>query len=357
MSNKLDLNDVEDLKLSSQYLDLLSERVNGRAIACSDDWFASCENLVKSGRGVFEPATFVSTGQVMDGWESRRSFARHYRRAAGAEQRDWCVLRMGLAGRIRYFDIDTNHFRGNAPERVMVEATKLDGELDGEPDENTVWTTLLESHAVDAHSQNVFSCDNSDTWTHLKLSMFPDGGIARFRAYGEVVPNPKHYVDGELIDLASVAIGARGVAASDMFYSSPQNLTLPNRGVNMGDGWETKRRRDKDNDWAIIELGLKGSIQKVVIDTAHFKGNFPDTASLSAINADEFKLSAEGLLDSDLEWQTIIEETPLFADKEHLFISEINIPSDAEFTHVKLNIYPDGGVSRLRVFGKANWDS
>ena len=111
MSNKLDLNDVEDLKLSSQYLDLLSERVNGRAIACSDDWFASCENLVKSGRGVFEPATFVSTGQVMDGWESRRSFARHYRRAAGAEQRDWCVLRMGLAGRIRYFDIDTNQMK------------------------------------------------------------------------------------------------------------------------------------------------------------------------------------------------------------------------------------------------------
>lgn len=347
------LEELDIVSIQNQYVDLLSEKVNGRAIACSDDWFAPCDNLVKPGRGVFTAGKFISTGQLMDGWESRRSFGRHFRRADGAEQGDWCVLRMGLPGVIRFFDIDTNHFRGNAPERIMVEAVTLKGE----PDADTSWTTILDSSEVEPNSQNLFACSNQGSWTHLKLSMFPDGGIARFRAYGDVRPNRHDYIEGELVDLASVTTGARGIGASDMFYSSPQNLTLPGRGVNMGDGWETKRRRDENNDWAILKLGTKGSILKIIIDTAHFKGNFPDSASLLAINAEQLNLSDKDLLHSSTEWQTVLEKMPLYADKEHLFIDEIQVEAQSEFTHVKLNIYPDGGVSRLRVLGRANWDS
>lgn len=345
--------ELDITSISNQYVDLLSERVNGRAIACSDDWFAACDNLVKSGRGVFEAGKFISTGQLMDGWESRRSFGRQFRRANEAEQGDWCILRMGLAGIVRYFDIDTNHFRGNAPENIMVQAATLKGE----PDKDTRWTTVLAPSKVDPDSQNLFVCDSPTLWTHLKLSMFPDGGIARFRAYGEVMPNRNDYIKGELIDLASVTTGARGIAASDMFYSSPHNLTLPGRGLNMGDGWETKRRRDESNDWAIVKLGKKGSILKVIIDTAHFKGNFPDSASLQAIDATQLNLSDDDLLDNSIQWQTVIEQTPLYADKEHLFIDDIHVNAEAEFTHVRLNIFPDGGISRLRVFGRINWDS
>jgi allantoicase len=345
--------ELDITSISNQYVDLLSERVNGRAIACSDEWFAPCDNLVKPGRGVFEAGKFISTGQLMDGWESRRSFGRGFRRAEGAQQSDWCVLRMGLEGVVRYFDIDTNHFRGNAPESVLVQAAALNGE----PDENTCWTTILAASEVKADSQNLFACESQSVWTHLKLSMFPDGGIARFRAYGEVVPNRHHYIEGELTDLASVTTGALGVAASDMFYSSPQNLTMPGRGSDMGDGWETKRRRDQNNDWAVLKLGKPGSIRKVIIDTAHFKGNFPDTASLLAINANELNLSTQDLVSGSAQWQTVLEQTPLYADKEHLFIKEIKVSAEAEFTHVKLNIFPDGGVSRLRVFGHIDWES
>ncbi|MFQ3246498.1 MAG: allantoicase [Arenicella sp.] len=355
------LEELDIVSIQNQYVDLLSEKVGGRAIACSDDWFASCDNLVKPGRGTFTAGKFISTGQLMDGWESRRSFGRssdrgldsRSRSESAAEQGDWCVLRMGLSGVVRFFDIDTNHFRGNAPERVMVQAASLKGE----PDLDTPWTTILDSSEVQANSQNLFACNSASSWTHLRLSMFPDGGIARFRAYGEVRPNRHHYIDGELVDLASVTTGARGFAASDMFYSSPQNLTLPGRGVDMGDGWETKRRRDNNNDWAILKLGTKGAILKVIIDTAHFKGNFPDSASLLAIDAELLNLSDKDLLHSSTQWQTVLKKMPLYADKEHLFIDEIQVGRETEFTHVKLNIFPDGGVSRLRVLGRANWDS
>lgn len=337
--------------IPTQFVDLLGERVGGRAISCSDEWFATCDNLVKPGRGVFEAGKFVSTGQLMDGWESRRSFNRRFRNDTGPDQNDWCVLRMGLQGVIHFFDIDTNHFRGNSPERVMVQAASIQGE----PGEDTVWTTVLSPSDVSPHSQNWFACDSTKLWTHLKLSMFPDGGIARFRAYGEVRLNPNNYVTGELIDLASISSGARGMGASDLFFSSPQNLTLPGRGIDMGDGWETKRRRDEHNDWSILKLGIKGSIRKVVIDTAHFKGNYPDSASLQAVNADDLNLSDDELLNSDTQWQTVINQSPLYGDKEHVFINEIDVDSDIEFTHVKLNIFPDGGVSRLRVWGAIDW--
>ncbi len=335
-----------DDRYSSRYIDLLSERVGGRAIACSDEWFAECDNLVKPGRGIFKEGHFVATGQWMDGWESRRSFGRR-QRSASAEDFDWCILRLGIPGIVRGFDVDTNHFRGNAPEFVAVEAANVTGEIDGV----TVWTEILSKSATQAHSQNLFECISDQVWTHLRLKMYPDGGISRFRVYGEGQIVRDNFIEGELVDLASVMNGGRGIAASDMFYSSPSNLVMPGRGVNMGDGWETKRRRDADNDWAIVKLGLTGTIRKILIDTAHFKGNYPDHMRLEATHTKRDDIGA-----ADVDWQTIIGDTPLYPDREHLFIEQIDAAENAKFTHVRLNIFPDGGISRLRIFGFPDWE-
>ncbi|MAZ89932.1 MAG: allantoicase [Cellvibrionaceae bacterium] len=340
---------THDDRLASRYINLLGRKVGGKALSCSDEWFAPCTNLVNDGRGIFKAGYFVETGQWMDGWESRRSYDRV--RPSGLEH-DWCILRLGIAGVIRGFDVDTNHFRGNAPEFVSIEAANVTGEID----DDTEWFELLKKSPTQPHQQHLFDlepCELADqVWTHLRLNIYPDGGVARLRAYGEAKANKNHYIDGELVDLASVVNGGRGLTCSDKFYSSPSNLLMPYPGINMGDGWETKRRRDQNNDWCIVKLGLQGSIRKIIVDTAHFKGNFPDRFSLLATKTQRQDIEAE-----DIEWQTILPITKLYADQEHLFISEISVDSTAEFTHIKMNIFPDGGVSRLRIFGHPNWSA
>lgn len=337
--------DLVNNKFSSQYIDLLNEKVGGRALACSDEWFAECSNLVNSDEPIFKEGYFVATGQWMDGWESRRSYGRAAHRS-GQRDIDWCVLRLGIPGVIRGVDVNTMHFRGNAPEFASIEGAWQEGTVTG----NTEWFELLPKTPTEAHSHNVFDVKSDKPCTHLRLNMHPDGGVARLRAYGEAQVISDNFIEGELVDLASVMNGGRGLACSDMFYSSPSNLLMPKPGVNMGDGWETRRRRDEDNDWSIIKLGLSGSIRKVIVDTAHFKGNFPDRFSLEATRTDKQDPTA-----AEIEWQTVITETPLYADQEHLFIKQIVVSPDVEFTHVRMNIYPDGGISRLRVFGFPNW--
>jgi allantoicase len=332
--------------LSGQYIDLLSEKVGGKALSCSDEWFAECANLVLHAEPVFKEGLFVATGQWMDGWESRRSYGRAAHRS-GNREFDWCIVKLGIPGLIHGVDVETTHFRGNAPEYAAIEGAWVDGDLSDE----TAWFEVLDKSATAAHSHNFFSVDCDRPCTHLRLKIYPDGGVARLRVYGVAQANPDNFIEGELIDLASAINGGRGLACSDMFYSSPGNLLMPNRGVNMGDGWETKRRRNEDNDWNIIKLGLTGTIRKVLIDTAHFKGNYPDAVSLEATLSDREDMTAP-----DIEWHTVIERTALYADQEHLYIKQIKVPEDQLFNHVRLNIYPDGGISRLRVFGFPAWD-
>jgi allantoicase len=337
-------NQAVEHPFSSRYTDLLNEKVGGKALACSDEWFAECANLVLNAAPVFKEGHFVATGQWMDGWESRRSFGRGYRE--NGPDYDWCLLKLGMPGRVRGVDIDTCHFRGNAPEYASLEAANVRGDVG----DDTQWVEILPKSPTAAHSPNLFEVDSEGVWTHLRLKIYPDGGVARLRVYGEAQPRRENFVEGELLDLASVMNGGRGLACSDMFYSSPSNLLMPARGVNMGDGWETKRRRDDANDWCIVKLGLAGSIRKVLLDTAHFKGNFPDTFSLEAVNTEREDVDA-----ADIPWQTVISRTRLYSDQEHLFIAEIEVPEDAQYTHVRMNIFPDGGVSRLRVYGFPNW--
>ena len=327
---------------SRRFIDLAGERVGGEALDCSDQWFAECANLVKPAAPIFRQGHFVDTGQWMDGWETRRSFGRRARRESGTDH-DWCLLRLGVPGVIHAVDIETTHFTGNAPEYASLEGAWI---KDGAPG-SAEWREVLGKQALAADAHNLFEPELAAAVTQLRLNIYPDGGVARLRAWGSVNIDPSVFPAGAHIDLANVLHGGRSLLCSDRFYSSPGNLLLPGAGLNMGDGWETRRRRDLGNDWCIIKLGLPGSIRRVELDTAHFKGNYPDRFSLEAVKTEREDLDAP-----DIPWQPVIPETFLDAHRLHTFVEEILAPQQDSFTHVRLNIFPDGGVSRLRVIGE-----
>lgn len=348
-----------ELPDTKQTVDLASERLGGKALACSDDFFAGMDNLIKAGRGVFIEDKYTSRGKWMDGWESRRSFGRE-----NGRDFDWCILRLAIPGTIEAIDVDTNHFRGNAPEKISLEAcysTKDNVDI------NTLqWETIVPETAVSPHSQNIIkinpsllpdrknelaSNESPGYWSHIRLNIFPDGGVARLRVYGKPFVNWQQFLPGELIDLASIKHGGQAIQCSDMFFSNMNNLLFPGRGINMADGWETRRRRDQFNDWVIIKLGCQGSIRKVLLDTCHFKGNFPDSFSLEAATVPDRENTSNTTLPTSTTWHTVIARTRLSAHHEHVFTDDILSTSDQTFTHVRLNIFPDGGVSRLRIFG------
>lgn len=314
--------------------ELASEKMGGKALLCSDDFFAEKENLLKPDRGIFLVDEYTDRGKWMDGWESRRK---------RAEGHDWCILRLGVRGKISGVDIDTNFFLGNHPPHASIEACKL--EQEPENWDTVRWTEILEKSHLDAGSQNFYEVNSTESWTHLKLHIYPDGGVARLKVYGDVDIDWENE-KGQTVDLAAAVNGGRSLYCNDMFFSSKDNLIMPGKGVNMGDGWETKRNRTPNNvDWLIVELGHKGNIQKVMVDTHHFKGNFPDSCSLEGCNLNN--PSQQELQEAD--WQEILPQSKLSAHNEHEF-SELN--AQGPFTHVKLKIYPDGGVSRLRVYGE-----
>jgi allantoicase len=262
---------------------------------------------------------------------------------------DWCVIRLGITGTIKGFDIDTNFFRGNAPQMVSVEACFSESE----PNDKTQWHRVLTQVEVNPHSQNFFRIKDDflqQVFTHVRLNIYPDGGVARFRVYGEAVVNWHNFVTGELIDLAAIKNGGKALLVSDMFFSDKNNLIMPDRGKNMGDGWETKRRRDNGNDWSIVKLACKGCIHKVIIDTYHFKGNYPDSFMLEGCVAQDVDFF-DSRLAKTVNWQAIILKTKLYAHREHLFVNELVNDKAQAFTHVRLSIFPDGGISRMRVFG------
>jgi len=322
-------------------VDLASERLGGRAIAANDEFFAPKSNLLKTSNPIFIEGKFTSRGKWMDGWETRR------RRTPGY---DWCVVRLGLPGIVRGVVVDTSHFKGNYPARFSLEACDLGGApYAGEraklTSPKTKWVELLPETPLAGDSQNEFAVPGSGRFTHLRLKIYPDGGVARLRVHGEVVPD-KGRIERPEIDLASVANGARIIQSSDEFFGVPLNLLMPGPGKNMGDGWETRRRRGPGNDWTIVKLGVPGSIRRVEVDTSHFKGNFPDTCSLEACHvtgaADVTQLKS---------WKELLPKTKLKAHSRHMFRDQV-VSGIGSCTHVRFNIYPDGGVSRLRLFGQ-----
>jgi allantoicase len=319
----------------TQLTDLAAERLGGKVLYATDDFFAEKENLILPTRGVFITDKYTDRGKWMDGWESRR------KRTPG---HDWAIIQLGVSGKIKGFDIDTNFFLGNHPPHASIEAVNLSGKDLPTDWDSISWKEILPKSHLDAGSQNFYDCDSDEIFTHLRLHIYPDGGVARFRVYGEVFKNWDLVSTEHVIDLAAAVNGGKAIACNDMFFSAMGNLIMPNRGANMGDGWETKRNRTPNNrDWVILKLAHKGTVERIVVDTCHFKGNYPDSCSIEACTS-----ATDDLQNAD--WQTLLPQQKLSADHEHEFTSELHKLEG--ITHVRLNIFPDGGVSRLRLFGK-----
>lgn len=321
----------------TQLTDLAAERLGGKVLFATDDFFAEKENLIKPGRGVFIADKYTDRGKWMDGWESRR------KRTPG---HDWAIVKLATTGRILGVDIDTNFFLGNHPPHASIEACLLpEGAEPGDWD-SVNWTEILPKSHLDAGSQNFYGIDNQSIYSHLRLHIYPDGGVARFRVYGEVFKRWEEVSPTETVDLAAAINGGKAIACNDMFFSAMGNLIMPGRGVNMGDGWETKRNRTPNNrDWVVLKLAIPGHIDKFEVDTAHFKGNYPDRCSIEAC----YSPNSDAVLQDQVAWNILLPESKLQADHIHWFESADN---QSVFTHVRLNIFPDGGVSRLRVWGR-----
>ncbi len=330
--------------ISSSWINLAHHRLGTKVLYATDDFFGEKENLIKPGRGIYVPDKYTDRGKWMDGWESRRK---------RVEGNDYCDIKLGLPGIIEGLDIDTNHFLGNHPPFASVEAT-----YDNNIVENTKWTEILTQSPLKAGSQNIFEISNGQKWKYVRLHIYPDGGVARFRVYGTPAIDWDEKKNVEKIDLASILNGGRVVLCNDMFFSDKNNLIMPGPGINMGDGWETRRKRAKklgdplDPDWAILSLGKPGIISEAEIDTSHFVGNFPDCASLEGLFLGESDNNiTKSLPDlTDKDWSPLLPKTKLNPDYKHLFEKEIQ--SIGKISHVRIRIYPDGGVSRLRLWGK-----
>lgn len=327
----------------TQLTDLAAERLGGKVLLCTDDFFAEKENLIKPGRGIFIADKYTDRGKWMDGWESRRK---------RTEGHDWVIVRLATTGKIMGLDIDTNHFLGNHPPHASVEAAHIPDPETMEADparlNNVEWKEILPKSPLQPGSQNFFEIIDHNIYNHVKLHIYPDGGVARLKVYGEVSKDWSTIDRSESINLAAATNGARAILCNDMFFSHMENLIMPGRGVNMGDGWETKRNRTPGNrDWVIVRLAHKGNVEKLLIDTAHFKGNYPDSC---VVEGCDILYKDETRLPDNVTWRTILDKTQLQADHEHFFEDEIK--DKGPFTHVRLSIFPDGGISRMRVWGR-----
>jgi allantoicase len=322
-------------------IDVAGERLGGVALAANDEFFAPKEDLLKATAPEWREGVYTDRGKWMDGWETRR------RRTPG---HDWCLVRLGIPARIHGVVVDTSFFRGNFPESCSLEACELP-DPDADPHElaETVgapWVEIVPRSPLTGDTRNLFPVTHPGRVTHLRFNIFPDGGVARLRVHGDPMPDPGIFTAGFEVDLAAMQHGGFVVAASDMFFGERQNLILPGRSLNMGDGWETRRRRGPGHDWSIVRLAARGTLTRVEIDTDYYKGNAPGSCMLEWCDAPG-AIAAE-LAGKKTRWNILVPETPLEPDGRHEFELEGG-PGPA--SHVRLNIYPDGGIARLRVFG------
>jgi allantoicase len=319
-----------DVEAFAGWVDLADARLGGEAIATSDDFFAGQENLVKPAGAKFDPATYTDRGKEMDGWESRR------KRVPG---HDWCVVRLGAQGRIVGVDIDTAHFLGNHPPFASLDAAVTTDEAVRAG--TVAWTRILPSTPLRRGSHNLAPIAAEGAFTHVRLNIYPDGGVARLRVYGAPVARPT----GDRVDLLALGTGARPLACSDMFFSPMANLLLPTKSGYMGNGWETRRSRPPGTDWIVLQLGVPGRVESFELDTAHFKGNFPDRAQVEGLYWPDAPPQA---LIGHPDWRPATALARLKADSVH----QVPATDGGPYTHLRLRIVPDGGVARMRAWGR-----
>ena len=318
--------------------DLASRWLGGSVLAASDESFGEKENLLNPAPAAFEPGHYGPRGEIVDGWETRR------RREPG---HDWAIIRLGAAGVITSAEIDTSFFTGNHPESCLVEAGGWEGypspaELAGP---TACWAVLVPRSTLAGDARNQFPVSDPRRYTHLRLSVFPDGGVARLRARGHVVPDPRA-LDGLTIDLASQRHGGAVVASSDDFYTSAGLLIRPDTARSMGEGWETRRRRDGGHDYVVIQLAFAGAVSQLIVDTAHFRYNASARIAVQACGAAGPAPAADSAA-----WRPLLGPTRLQPDTRHV----LAVPALADgqpVTSIRLDAFPDGGISRLRVIGR-----
>jgi allantoicase len=304
--------------------DLASRALGGGVVFANDEFFAAADHLVMPFPPTFTPQHFEHKGQVYDGWETRR------RRTAG---QDLAIVRLGAPGVIHGVDIDTAFFTGNYPPYASVEALTVDGYPTPAALQAASWVPLVPKSPLDGDTRNLFPVQDNRRFTHVRLTIYPDGGVARLRVHGDVVPDPS--LLPEVFDVAALTSGGHVTGCSNMFYGRPHNMLYPGLARHMGDGWETARRRTDGNEWAEITLAAPTQVEFVDLDTTHFKGNCPGSASLRGSLAGG-------------PWFDILPAAPLTADTPHRF--PVRPPGPAD--RVRLDIIPDGGMARLRVIGR-----
>ena len=326
-----------DYAEQSGAVNLASPRLGASLLEVSDEFFGSRTRMLEDAPPVFYPDRYDDHGKWMDGWETRR------RRDGG---NDYCILQLGAKGVIAGFDLNTRFFTGNHPPRAKIEATLTDDI----PTNTTEWFELVPESDIAPDSQNQFPVTDKRPFNYIRLNIFPDGGIARFRVWGNPMPDWIPQNSKGHHELSGTINGGRVVGYSDAHYGDPWIILTPGRGRNMGDGWETRRRRGPGNDWIVVALGETGLAAEIEVDTAHFKGNYPDRCSVQAAHLPQYLPDAK-ILSASERWDTLMPEQKLQMDNIHTFKSD-KISSDfGPINYIRLNIFPDGGISRLRIFG------
>ncbi len=302
---------------ATRHPNLASESLGARVLSCSDEFFACAQRMLQDSEPVFIVGKFDDHGKWMDGWETRR------RRNGG---NDHAIVKLGLPGTIKGLDINTSHFTGNFPPAASVAAKSLQG-----------------------NSHHFVEIGDGRVWTHLRLNIFPDGGVARLRVYGQPACDWDRRDPDALVEVSALASGGRVVAYSDAHFGMPTSVIKAGRGVNMGDGWETRRRREPGNDWLILELGHPVEVEKIEIDTAHFKGNYPDRVSVQGALVAES--TDQSLVTQAMFWPELLGEQKTEMDKQHFYEGDV-IRKVGPVSHVRVNMFPDGGISRVRIWGR-----
>ena len=316
-------------------IDLAQPRLGSKVVYKTDDFFAAAKRIIEPSPPVFKEGIFDKNGKWMDGWETRR------KRKVGY---DYLILKLGKPGKIHNVDIDTSYFNGNQPSKVSLDVCFSKKNL---PEKNIKWTNILNKKSTGPNKHHFFNLRKTSVVTHVKLNIFPDGGIARLRLFGEL-ENKKF--GNKTINLTSVLNGSVPIACNNEHFGKAENVLAPGQGKNMGDGWETRRSRGKNFDWLIIKCATAAKVDKIQIDTHHFKGNYPDQCSIQAAYI-EGTVSSNQIVNKSKNWKLLLNKSKLKAHKKHNFINKLMKKNKVNY--LKINIYPDGGISRIRAFGKA----
>ena len=317
-------------------IDLAQSRLGSKIVYKTDEFFAAAKRIINPWPPVFKEGVFDKHGKWMDGWETRRKRSKGH---------DYLILKLGKPGKIYKVDIDTSYFSGNHPTKVSMQACFSKKNI---PNKNSKWTTILKKQSTKANSHHFFNIKNKSIFSHIKLNIFPDGGVARLRVYG-AIENKKKF-GKKTLNLTSVLNGATPIVCNNEHFGRAENILAPGIGKNMGDGWETRRSRGKNFDWLIIKCATAGRIGKIQIDTHHFKGNYPDKCSLQAAYINS-KISNKAIVNNSKKWKLLLNKVKLNAHKKHNFQNKLM--KNKKVNYIKINIFPDGGISRIRMFGKA----